>query len=188
MSTTNVSSSKKISTQDMVYAAIFAALISVLSYISIPIPISPVPVTGQSLAVMLAGIILTTKQAGLSMGTFLLLGTVGAPVFSNGRAGIGILVGPSGGYLIGYLAGAVVISLLIKQETNYLKVGLATILGGIIVVHLLGVGWLSYITKMGIKEAITSGSLPFIPGDLLKAIIATFIGVKIKNHLPELTR
>ncbi|AGB40253.1 hypothetical protein Halha_0241 [Halobacteroides halobius DSM 5150] len=174
---------KKLTTQDMVYAAIFAALISVLSYISIPIPFSPVPVTGQSLAVMLAGAILTTRQAGLSMGIFLLLGAIGIPVFSQGRGGIGVFMGPSGGYLIGYLVGAIVISLIIQDKKSYLHIGLANIIGGILVVHLLGIIWLNIITDMGLQKSLMAGSLPFIPGDLLKATLATIISVPIIKRL-----
>ncbi|GAB6099893.1 biotin transporter BioY [Halanaerocella petrolearia] len=174
---------KKLTTQDMVYSAVFAALISVLSYVSIPIPFSPVPVTGQSLAVMLAGAILATRQAGLSMVIFLLLGAIGVPVFSQGRAGIGVFMGPSGGYLVGYLVGAVVISLIVQNKKSYLRIGLANVIGGIVVVHLLGIIWLNIITDMGLQKAFMSGSVPFIPGDLLKAVIAAIISVPIMKRL-----
>ncbi|GAB6138767.1 biotin transporter BioY [Halanaerobaculum tunisiense] len=173
----------QLTTQDMVYAAIFAALISVLSYVSVPIPFSPVPVTGQSLAVMLAGTILSTKRAGLSMSVFLLLGAIGLPVFSQGRGGIGVFMGPSGGYLVGYLIGAIVISLLVQNKKSYLRIGLANISGGILVVHLCGIIWLNIITNMGLQEAFMSGSIPFLPGDLLKAALATIISLPIMNRL-----
>jgi biotin transport system substrate-specific component len=173
-----------LSVRDLTYSALLAALTGVLGYLVFPLPFSPVPVTGQTFAVMLAGIVLTTSQAALSMLVFLGLGIIGVPIFSGGTAGIGMLVGPKGGYLIGFLIGAVVISLLTSYwKENYLTTGLAAIIGGIIVIHLFGVGWLSYVNQLGLKEAFTAGSLPFIPGDLFKAVIATLTGRKISQQL-----
>lgn len=169
--------SKNLGIRDMLYAALFASLISVLGYIIIPI--GPVPITGQTLAVMLAGCVLTPLQAGLSVLIFILLGAFGVPVFSGGAAGIGVIFGTKGGYLLGFLIGAIVISFIKGKENSILRMIFACILGGIIIVYVLGVLWLSHITGMGINKAITVGALPFIPGDLLKAIAAGFIAKKI---------
>ena len=175
---------EKINTQDLSYAAFFAALTSILSYISIPI--GPVPITGQSLAVILAGITLTTKQAALAMGGFILLGLIGLPVFAGGSAGFGVLFGPTGGYIVGYFFGAITISLL-KKKDNYPRLILAVIIGGFVVLHFLGVIWLSYITETGLKEAFSMGTLPFIAGDIVKMILAVIIGVKINKHRNRLS-
>jgi len=168
-----------------IYSAFFAALIAVLGIVSIPLPISPVPITGQSLAVMLAGSILTVRQAGFSVLTFLLLGAVGVPVFAGLSGGIGILVGPRGGYLIGYLVGAIVIASLKSKSNNIWRLALANIVGGIIVVYILGVLWLSFVTGMGIEKAIMVGALPYIPGDLFKVFVATVVGVAVNKRLPK---
>jgi len=176
-----------LSTRDLSYSALFAALISILSYVSIPLPFSPVPITGQSLAVILAGIVLTTQQAGLSLLIFLLLGSVGVPVFASGKAGIGVLAGPTGGYLIGYLLGAITISLLIdhflKDKDNYLLVFIYSFIGGVIVVHLPGVFWLSHVSEISVTKAFMVGSLPFVPGDIFKLIIANLLGHRLKKHI-----
>lgn len=169
-----------------IYSGLFAALIAVSGIISIPLPISPVPITGQSLAIMLAGGILTVRQAGFSVLTFLLLGAVGVPVFAGLSGGIGILVGPRGGYLIGYLVGAIVIALLKGDKNNLWRLALANVVGGIFVVYVFGVLWLSFVTGMGLEKAIMVGALPYIPGDLFKMVLATVIGVAVNKRLPRM--
>lgn len=170
---------KKLQIRDTLYAAIFASLISVLGYLIIPLPFSPVPITGQTLAVMLAGCVLTPLQAGLSVITFIFMGAMGIPVFSGGTAGIGVIFGTKGGYLLGFLIAAIVISLIRGKSNSIPRMIFACVIGGIIIVYVLGVPWLSYITGMGITKAFTVGALPFLPGDLIKAIVAGFIAKKI---------
>lgn len=174
---------KKLKLRDLLFSALFSALISVLAYVSIPLPFSPVPITGQTFGVMLAGLLLSPLQAFMSVLTFLLLGAVGVPVFSQGRAGIGVLVGPSGGYLLGFLIGAVVISILCRNKNNILRMAVSAIIGGIIVVYLLGVPWLGYTTGMGIKEAVMGGALFYLPGDLIKVIVSVILAKKINAHM-----
>ncbi|MCG8502127.1 MAG: biotin transporter BioY [Firmicutes bacterium] len=173
---------KKIELKDMTYCAMFAALIGVLGYVVIPLPFSPVTVTGQSLAVMLAGLVLGPVQAAVSVLVFILLGIAGIPVFSGGRAGIGVLFGHSGGYIAGFLVGVVVISLLARQSRNIWRLGAAAALGGMLVVYLLGVPWMAYITGRNVQEAIAAGALPFIPGDIFKVFVAALLAKKINFH------
>lgn len=179
---------KKLNVKDMVYSALFATLTAVLSYITIPLPFTPIPITGQSLAVMLAGCVLTPLQAGLSMITFLFMGAIGLPVFSAGRAGAGVIVGKSGGYLIGYLIGAVIISLLVRKNKSKVNMFLACLFGGIIVVHILGALWLGYVTGIGIQKAFIVGSVPFLIGDSLKAIATTVIAVRLNKEITKYVR
>ncbi|MDF2502439.1 MAG: BioY protein [Anaerosporomusa subterranea] len=168
---------------DFVYAAMFAALTAVLGLISIPLPFSPVPVSGQSLGIMLAGSILTVKQAAFSVLTFVLIGAVGVPVFSGLTGGLGILIGPRGGYYLGFLVGAIVIALLRGQSSNPWRLALANLIGGIGVVYLFGVAWLSVVTGMSLEKAVMAGALPFIPGDLFKVFAASAIGTAINKRL-----
>ncbi|WP_446898618.1 biotin transporter BioY [Clostridium sp. LBM24168] len=174
---------KKLTIRDVIYSALLAAITSVLSYVAVPIPFSPVPITGQSLAVMIAGCVLTPFQAGFSMIIFLLLGCIGVPVFSGGRAGIGIVVGKSGGYLIGYFVGAVIISILTRKNRSITRMFVACIIAGIGVVHFMGAAWLGFIMNIGIKKAFLIGSLPFLPGDFLKAIASVFISSRLNREL-----
>lgn len=177
---------KKLSIRDLTYSGLFAALIIVLGYVSVPLPFSPVPVTGQSLAIMLAGSILTTRQASLSVLTFLFLGIVGVPVFAGGTAGIGVILGPRGGYLIGFLAGAIVISLLKGKGNRLSLLAVTNVVGGIVVIYTFGVIWLSVVTGMGLNEAFVAGALPFIPGDIAKVVIATPLALVINERVGKM--
>jgi biotin transport system substrate-specific component len=170
---------KKIQINDMIYAALFATLISVFGYISIPLPFSPVPLTGQTLMIMLVGCVLTPLQAGLSVITFIFMGIIGLPVFSGGASGIGVIVGSNGGYLIGFLIGSIVISLIKNKNSSIISMLMANIIGGIVVVYILGVLWLSYITGIGVYRAFIVGALPFIFGDLIKAVVAALVAKRI---------
>ncbi|MBP2653757.1 MAG: BioY protein [Firmicutes bacterium] len=173
---------KRYALTDFIYAAVFAALTAVLGAISIPIPFSPVPVSGQSLGIMLTGSILSAKQAALSVLTFLLLGAVGIPVFGGLTGGIGVLVGPKGGYLTGFFAGVIIIA-LVKGSTDKLwRLALANVVGGICVVYIPGVLWLSFVTGVDLNKAIMIGALPFIPGDLFKVFVAAVIGTAVNKH------
>lgn len=89
-----------------------ASIIAVLSFISIPLPFSPVPITLQTLGVMLSGLLLGPQLGSISVGLYLIAGTLGLPIFAGGAAGIGVLMGPSGGYLLGFLPGAWMIGTL----------------------------------------------------------------------------
>ncbi|NJD02446.1 MAG: biotin transporter BioY [Ruminiclostridium sp.] len=179
---------KKMNLKDCIYSALFAAIIAVLGFVYIPLPFSPVPITGQTLAVMLAGSILTARQAAMSVTTFLLLGMAGVPVFAGGTSGLSVIAGPRGGYLIGFLVAAIVISLIRGLENNLLRLGISNFIGGIIIVYAVGVTWLNFVTGIGFYKAIITGALPFIPGDVFKACAATFIGFAVNKHLSRMHR
>lgn len=174
---------KKFSVRELSYISLFATLIAVSGYITIPLPISTVPVTAQTLAVMLAGGLLPPIHAAVSLLVFLLMGAVGIPVFAGGTAGLGIIAGKTGGYLIGFVAGAFIISLLKGKKPGFLRLLAANIVGGILVVYAFGVLWLNYVSGIGISKAVIFGALPFIPGDIVKIIIAALITLKLQGHV-----
>ncbi len=115
------------------------------------------------------------------------MGVIGIPVFSGGRAGIGIIVGKTGGYLIGFLIGAIIISILVRKNKSLFNMLIACFVGGIVVVHILGSAWLGQVTSIGIKKAFLLGSAPFIPGDLIKAVVAVLIGRKLSKQIKKST-
>lgn len=174
---------KRFSVRELSYISLFATIIAVSGYITIPIPFSTVPVTAQTLAVMLAGGLLPVGQATVSILVFLLMGAVGLPVFSGGTAGLGIIVGKTGGYLIGFVAGAALISMLKGKKASFLRLLTVNAIGGIIVVYAFGILWLNYVTKLGISKAIIFGALPFIPGDIIKIIVAALITKRLGKHI-----
>ncbi|MBI2864078.1 MAG: biotin transporter BioY [Chloroflexi bacterium] len=179
----------RFSTLDIVMVPLFTAIMVALGLLYIPLPFTPVPITGQSLGAMLAGSILGAKRGALSMLVFLLLVAVGAPVLAGGRGGFGILVGPSGGYIFGFLVGAFITGLLAESLRNR-RGGLgfwlvvANLIGGIIGVHAPGVVWLAVVTHRTLLEALALGSLPFLPGDLVKVVAAAIIAQGVYAAYP----
>jgi len=148
----------------------------------ISIPIYPVPLTLQTLFTLLAGMTLGSVMGALSQIIYVLLGVVGLPVFAGFKAGIGILFGPTGGFLFGFIFSAYIIGKLIelKKEKNIFYYFLAGFLG-IVIIYFIGVIQLALVTGIGIKRALLIGALPFLPGDILKIIAASSITYKLRT-------
>jgi len=164
----------------LLYAAFFAALTAVLSFVRMPLPFSPVPVTAQSLGTMLAGLLLGGWPAALSQLVYVLVGTAGLPVF-GGMGGPGILVGPTGGYLVGMIPGAFVTGQLAGSSSHPLRLTVACLLGGVLVVHMTGVWWLSRVGSLDLRAAAMTGSLPFVPGDAVKVLAAVALARRLRG-------
>ncbi|MEB3360270.1 MAG: biotin transporter BioY [Synechococcales bacterium] len=147
-------------------------IIGLCAQVSIPLPFSPVPITAQTFAVLLAGILLGHRRGMLCVATYLAEGLAGLPVFSNGGAGIAHLLGPTGGYLVGYLGAATLVGWLAEQgwDRKFSTTFLAMLLGNV-VLYISGLAWLAVFT--GVEQALPLGLYPFIPGDLFKIAIAT---------------
>jgi biotin transport system substrate-specific component len=173
---------KKRSLRGMVYASMFGALTAVGAYIMIPLP--PVPITMQTLFVNLAGALLGGSLGALSQVVYILLGVIGLPVFAGGKAGAGVLLGPTGGYLIGFVVGAYVIGKLtaIRKRPGFIWL-VCSMSIGIGLVYLLGIIQLIIVAKLDYDKAIAVGLLPPLPGDILKIIIAALITLKIRDRL-----
>jgi biotin transport system substrate-specific component len=173
---------KKRSLRGMVYASMFGALTAVGAYIMIPLP--PVPITLQTLFVNLAGALLGGSLGALSQVVYILLGVIGLPVFAGGKAGAGVLLGPTGGYLIGFVVGAYVIGKLtaIRKKPGFIWL-VCSMSVGIALVYLLGIIQLIIVAKLDYDKAIAVGLLPPLPGDILKIIIAALITLKIRNRI-----
>lgn len=168
-----------------VYASLFAALIAVGAFISIPI--GPVPINLQTMFVLLAGLLLGRKWGAACVGIYLLAGAIGLPVFAGGTGGIAKLIGPTGGYLIGFLAAVYVIGLISEKTNNpdYKKsykniMEILAMLLGTIIIYITGVSWLMVVTGMSFKAALLAGCVPFLPGDILKLIAAFFLARSLR--------
>ena len=176
MSTVAVQRSK---TYDIVYIAVFAVIMAICSWISIP---AAVPFTLQTFGVFIAAGVLGGKRGTLSVLVFILLGAVGIPVFANFSGGIGVLVGPTGGYIIGFIAMAIIAGLVIDHfHQPWLQ--LIGMIVGTIICYVLGTAWFCFEAKSTVSGALSICVFPFIPGDLIKMIIAMLIGPAIKKRL-----
>lgn len=175
------------SNRDLVYVALFAALVAVLGLLPpIPLPFVPVPITAQTLGVMLAGSILGAKRGGLALVVFLLLVALGLPVLAGGRGGLGVFLSPSGGFLVAFPIAAFVVGLLTERFWRRLNVPyalLCNVIGGILVIYALGVPWLAIAGQLPLAKAAI-GSAAFLPGDLLKAVLAALAAVAVKRSYP----
>jgi biotin transport system substrate-specific component len=173
---------KELSLRAMTYASMFGAGTAVGAYVLIPFPL--VPITLQTLFLNIAAALLGGNLGALSQVVYLLLGIIGLPVFAGGKAGIGVLFGPTGGYLIGFIAGAYVIGKLVevKENPGFLWTA-GSMVAGLILIYVFGAIQLSLFAKLSLKKAISIGVLPFLTGDGLKIIAATLITLKLRDRI-----
>ncbi len=173
-----------LSTTQLTLCAFFTALIAVLAQIAIPLPLSPVPFTGQVVGVMITGALLPRRAALLTILAYLLIGAAGMPVFSMARGGLYMLTGPGGGYLIGFIPAVIITALLLekKEQPTALQLILA-MLPALGLIYLFGALQLGLLMQFSIKQTLLAGVLPFIPLDLLKIAVSAMLSRQIKRSL-----
>lgn len=183
-------SRKRLSSRDLALVASFAALIAVLGLPgSISLFGNAVPITLQTLGVMLAGSILGWKRGALSVVVLLVLVAVGFPLLAGGRGGFAVFVGPTAGFLIGWVVGAALTGWLVQRRLPAYPLwwgGLANVLGGIGAVYLVGIPVLAAVTSTSVWVAAVS-SLAFLPGDAIKVVIATGVASAVHRGYPGIT-
>ncbi|MDZ7697830.1 MAG: biotin transporter BioY [Deltaproteobacteria bacterium] len=166
----------------MVYASLFGAATAVGAYIIIPIP--PVPITLQTLMLSISAALLGGRLGALSQIIYLAIGAIGLPVFAGGKGGLGVLLGPAGGYLIGFVAGAYVIGKLVKVRKSPGLPWIIFAMGvGTLVIYLFGVTQLAWVARLSPSKAIAVGVLPFLIGDALKITAAAMVVRKIRGKI-----
>ena len=171
----------KISIQDICSIAIMTALIAVMAQISIPMPLG-VPMTMQTFAITLAGIVLGSKRGALSAIVYLLLGAVGVPVFAGFSGGAQSLIGPTGGFLISFPIMAFLIGLGVELKKKKGMFLLFLILGTVSN-YVVGVAMFCIVTQSPVITGITACVLPFIPTAIIKAAVASVLGLQIQRRL-----
>lgn len=177
---------KEFTTLDMAYVGIFAAIIAVCSWISIPLTI---PVTLQTMAVCITAGLLGTKRGTFTVFIYILIGLVGVPVFSNFSAGVGRLMGPTGGYIIGFIFTALIIGAFTELLGDKIWVYVVSMVLGIAVLYAFGTAWYIIVYNRANADAVTlSGALamcvvPFIIPDLIKIALATFFCNALKKYI-----
>jgi biotin transport system substrate-specific component len=181
---------RRLDATDLARVAVFAAIVAVLGLPGGISVFGSVPITAQTLGVMLAGAILGPWLGALSMTVLLALVAVGLPLLSGGHGGIGAFVGPSAGYLFGWIAGAFVIGLIVhagRRKPVWWRTFLGMVVGGILVVYAFGVPVQSLVTRLPL-DATAVMSLVFVPGDLVKAVIATAVVMTLVRAYPSAFR
>lgn len=178
---------QRFSTREIILAGLFAAVVGTLSLVPpIPLPGSPVPITSQTLGVMLAGSVLGRRGGGLALFGFLLMVVAGAPVLATGQTGPGVLLGPTGGYVLSWPLAAYVVGWLTEgRRGRYWWYAAANIVGGVMVVYAIGVPVMALVTGLGMAEALVAGALVFLPGDIVKALVGAGLAVSLHRVLPQ---
>lgn len=174
-------------TRDLVHIAVFAAIIGALGLLPpIAVPLSPVPITAQTMGVMLAGAVLGARRGTLAVLLFAALVVAGMPILSGGRGGIGVFAGPTAGFFIAFPVAAFVIGWCVDRvwtRLNLVYAFAANVVGGIGVIYLFGIPMLAFIARMPMDKAALA-CLAFVPGDLIKAGAAAAIAVAVKRGYP----
>lgn len=174
--------SNNIGIKKIVSIGLMTAIICVLSPFAVAIPVSPVPVSLSTFAIYLTLIILGQCDGTISVIVYVLLGFAGAPVFTGFTGGVGKVLGPTGGYIIGYIFLAIVEGVFVERARATTFLGMIL---GTIVLYMFGSLWLARQANMSLAAAFTVGVLPFIIGDVVKMLVALFLGTKIRKALKK---
>mgnify|MGYP001092086763 CR=1 FL=1 len=170
----------------LIFAALFAALTAAVAPFKIPLGFTPVPITLQTLVVLMSGAMLGPYYGALAMILYVVVGALGLPVFAGGGSGIGAIFGPTGGYLISYFIAAFVIGkyLWARKNPKYLDYVIAMI-AGTIIIYALGAGWGMVVTGLGVMAILGGWVLPFIIGDTIKLLASAYISknIDIKKYM-----
>lgn len=171
-------------------AALCAALIAVGTFISIPVPMSPVPIVLQNMFAILAGLLLGPLWGGIAVALYLVIGALGAPVFAGAKGGMAIILGPTGGYLLGYLLAAIVGGLIAGtpqagKKTPLWRLAIATGVA-ILVIYVPGLLRLNMVYEGNWTKTFATGFLPFIIGDILKGIVAALVSLRVRSTVGDL--
>ncbi len=163
----------------LTYSALLSSLLVLSAWISIPLPFTPVPITLQSLVIMLMALVLPLKTSLFAYLLYLLLGSMGLPVFANYRAGFDVLIGPTGGYLTGFLFALTWLSLSNTFQLFRLVVAQ-------LIIYLFGIAWLAFVLQTSWPNAMMIGLYPYLFGDTLKVLMV--YGLLKKGTLSRVTQ
>ena len=158
---------------DVLLVAGGAGFVALAAQVSIALPFTPVPITGQTFAVVLVGAGLGAVLGLASLGLYLFVGALGAPVYADGRHGWDVLTGPTGGYIVGFVLAAGLTGYLAQRRWDRrFSSAVAAMLTGNVVIYLVGLPWLAEQIDAGLEGTLEAGLYPFVVGDLLKLYLA----------------
>ena len=162
------------SIQDLTRMALLTALLCASAYIAFPIPITLVNVTAQTFVLNLVALLLTKEQAGVTVALWILLGAIGVPVYSGGRGGFSELAGPTGGFIVGFLIAAWLIAWLKGDNPSPSRA--------------LGAAWYAVFAQIPLTTALLTTALPFLPGDIIKAVGAVLVYLPLRKALRQFSK
>lgn len=168
----------------MVFMAVFAAIICIAAPFSVQI--GPIPITLATFAIYLAGAILGGKRGMIAVIVYIMLGAAGLPVFSNFNGGFAALLGPTGGYIIGYVPLVLLTGIFAEMNSKKHWTMVIGMLLGTAALYTFGTAWFMIMTGSNLGRALALCALPFIPGDLLKIVCVTAIALPLKEKLSRI--
>lgn len=174
------------STKTLVMISLIAAIFCILGPLSLPLPFSPVPLTWTNLVILISVYILDYKYASLSYLIYLLLGSFGLPVFSGFSGGLAKFAGPTGGYLVGLLFLALISGFSISRFPRKKWLHAVSMIIGMLITYGFGTLWLSLQLDLTFIQGLATGVFPYIPGDIIKILLALFLGPIISKRLRPL--
>ncbi len=177
----------KTDVRNMTQIALCITVLCVSSYLVIPLPFTPIVLSLHTIMVNLIGLILKPKSAGYALAVYLLMGLVGLPVYSNGTSGPGKLFGPAGGFYFGFLIAVTVISLLKGKKINFWRYVLVTTALGLPIQHACAILVMCLHNGFNIAASAATVSFPFIPGDIVKCVIASALGIVLNKTVRPAT-
>lgn len=177
-------SQQSLKTRQLILCALFAALTGVCSQILIPLPM--IPINLALFSVHMAGVLLGAKYGSVSMLVYVLLGALGVPVFAGFQGGFGILFGKTGGYIIGYIFCALIVGFITKKiGYSFVKVSFAMLVG-VTVCYSFGTIWFMAITSSDLLTTMGWCVFPFIPGDIIKIVLAALLSLKLRPIISKI--
>ena len=166
--------------------ATFVILTSLGAFVRIPLPFTPVPITLQTFFVLLCGAFLGSGLGATAQASYILLGLLGLPIFTGAGSGLLYLAGPTAGYLFGFILASFLLGRFIKYGQNNLFLTFVIFCVADVLLLLSGVIWLKFLLRYSFIKLLSIGFIPFIPGDLFKALIAATLYLKLKSRIKEI--
>ncbi|MCR8635069.1 biotin transporter BioY [Paenibacillus radicis (ex Xue et al. 2023)] len=178
----------KLSLRGMVFSALFAALLVVSSFLNIHLGFTPVPISMQNLAVMLAGAVLGPLYGFFSMALVVVLTAIGIPLL-HGSGGLALILGPTGGFIWAYPFAALLIGWAAKRIKGqgplaFVSLFIVLELFGSLLLYVSGVPWLAHVANYSLQKALAQGCYPYLPGDAVKAVVAALIVIPVRKVFP----
>ncbi len=164
---------------------IFVTLISLGAFVRIPLPFTPVPITLQTFFVLLSAAVLGANSATAVQLIYILSGMLGLPIFTGAGSGLFYLLGPTGGYLLGFILAGLFVGRLIKYAKNNAVTVFLILFAADLILLSCGTFWLHFISGYTLVQSLFIGFIPFVPGDLLKVFFAAILYLKLKARLRE---
>lgn len=173
----------KLKLRGIILCGIFAAVTAVLAQIEVPLPI--VPISGQTLAVGLTATIIGSRYGAIAMICYALLGAVGLPVFAGFKGGLQVLIGPTGGYIFGFIVAAFVTGFILEKTKYTISMAMVANTVGMIITLIFGAVQLKFILDLTWNQALAAGIYPFIVVGLIKAYLASWLGITVRKRLVQ---